>query len=91
MKLLREINERARFMEASEEASKGLEKYVSAKNWPKELDAAKDFGKEAVSHFKFKEKIPKFNAAIDSAPTVAKVQSIVINAILSGEGKGVLK
>lgn len=75
----------------SEDSTKGLEKYVDAKNWPSDLEQAKAFGKQAVSHFKFKDKIPKFKMAINKANSVAKVQFIVINAIMSGEGKAVIK
>ena len=70
--------------------TKHLEKFVDSKNWPKDLAAAKEFGKEATAQFKFKDKIEKFNNEIDKATTVAKVQSVVINAIMAGEGNKVI-
>jgi len=68
-----------------------LEFYVNAKNWPKELEAAKEFARNAILTFQWKKKAPKFLAAIDNASTVKRVQQIVINPILSGEGIGVVK
>jgi len=87
MTLLKELNERAK----EEDASRGLEQFVNGKNWPTAPDEARVFAKQATSKFKFKEKIPKFNAQLDKMTTVAKMQQLVINAIMAGEGKGVLK
>ncbi len=67
------------------------EYYMSGANWPIELEAAKEFAREAVSTFKFKEKIPKFNRQIDQITRIDKLQSLIINALLSGEGNSVIR
>lgn len=65
--------------------------YVNKDNWPSDLDHAKAFAMEALTTFKFQKKVPQFRAAVEKATTAARVQYIVINAILSGDGYGVVK
>ena len=87
MKLLREIYK----AEAAAADTDPIEYYVDAKNWPKDLDGAKAFAKQAWGKFKWKKKAAKFKDEIDRATTVARVQSLVINPLLSGEGNSVIK
>lgn len=68
-----------------------LEDYVNAANWPTDLEAAKEFAREAVTQWQWKEKAPKFLGEIDRATSIKRVQEIVIYPILSGEGNAVLK
>lgn len=44
-----------------------------------------------ASEFKFRKKVDKFAKDVDAATTVARVQFIIVNAIMSGEGMGVIK
>lgn len=66
-------------------------KYVNQANWPTELAQAKEFAKEAVTTWKWKEKAPKFIAEIERATTVKRLQEIVIYPLLSGEGLKAIK
>lgn len=68
-----------------------INKYIDKKNWPNDLYDAKQFANQALSEFKFRKKIDKFAADVDAATTVHRVQFIIINAILSGDGFGVVK
>lgn len=68
-----------------------LEQYADQTNWPTDLVEAKVFANAAVDHFKYKNKVPTFRREIESAATIKKLQFLIINAIVSGEGLGVLK
>lgn len=68
-----------------------LAKYVNAAGWPKDLEGAKQYGHEAITKWDFTEKAAKYHRLVDAADTVSKVQRIVINTLLSGEGLGVVK
>ncbi len=68
-----------------------LTDYVNSANWPTELDPAKEFAREAVSKWIWKDKAPDFLVKIDNARTIHQLQEIVIYPILSGEGNAVLK
>jgi len=68
-----------------------LEHYVNAANWPSDVEAAREFAREAINRWAFKEKAPKFLAQIDKASTVKRLQEIVIYPLLSGEGLGVVR
>lgn len=70
---------------------KDLTKYANQANWPSDLNAAKDFAREAVTTWKWKEKAPKFLAEIDEARTIKRLQEIVIYPLLSGEGMKAIK
>lgn len=68
-----------------------INKYINKNNWPNDLNDAKQFAKSALSEFKFRKKIDKFAKDVDAATTVHRVQFIIINAIMSGDGFGVIK
>lgn len=68
-----------------------MEHYIDGRNWPQDLEGAKAFANEAVDNFKYKEKIPAFKRDIESARSVEKLQYMIVNAIMSGEGLGVMK
>jgi len=68
-----------------------LSKFVNQNNWPKELEDAREFARDAVMNWKWKEKSPMFLAQIDNAKTVKRLQEIVIFPLLSGEGMKVIK
>ena len=66
-----------------------MEYYINASNWPTSLDDAKAFAREAVDNFKYKSKQEQFYRDIDSAVSVKKLQFMIVNAMLSGEGLSV--
>ena len=68
-----------------------LEDYANASNWPTSLEEAKQFAHDAISHFKWKNKIPVFAQQIETATTIKRLQEIVIYPILSGEGMKSIK
>lgn len=68
-----------------------MEQYIDQTNWPTDLAEAKVFANQAVDNFKFKEKIPAFKRDIEKAQSVDKLQFMIVNAIMSGEGLGVMK
>lgn len=68
-----------------------LGQYINKDNWPKDLPSAKVFANEAVQNFKFKQKIPAFQRDIAKAPSVEKLQFMVVNALMSGEGLSVVR
>ena len=65
--------------------------YVSEVNWPNELEPARDFARQAVSEWKWKDKSEKILREIEKAGTIKRLQQLVIYPILSGEGIGVIK
>lgn len=77
--------------ESKNVTSEELEYYVNEANWPTDLEAAKEFAKEAVLKWQWNEKKPRFIAKIDRARTVKQVQELLIYPLLSGEGMGVIK
>ena len=68
-----------------------LTKYVNAAGWPRDLEAAKKYGHEAITKWDFTEKAAKFHRIVDDATSVAAVQKVVINTLLSGEGLATIK
>lgn len=68
-----------------------LEKYAAAANWPSDLSAAKEFARQAINEWDFKQKAPEFLAKIDRATTIKRLQELIIYSMLSGQGHGVIK
>lgn len=66
-------------------------RYIDQTNWPTDLEKAKQFAREAVGEWKWKDKAPKFLRQIDRATSVKRLQEIVIYPLLSGEGLAVIK
>lgn len=78
-------------LKEAKQSSKELEYYANKDNWPSDLEKAKEFAKGALKKWKWKEKAPKFISKIENASSVSKVQELVLNTMLSGEGLGVTK
>lgn len=70
---------------------KDLNYYANKDNWPSDLVLAKEFAKQAIKEWDFKEKAPRFIAQIEAAPTVKRVQELTLYPLLSGEGLKVIK
>jgi len=68
-----------------------VEFYVDDRNWPQDLDEAKEFAAEAIEAWAFKDKQEKFLMEINACSTLKRVQELVIYPLLSGEGIGVIK
>lgn len=68
-----------------------LEKYINQNNWPKGLEASKEFAHKAIKEWIFKDKQKKFHIEVENATSVAKVQQIICNTFLSGEGLSTIK
>ena len=67
-----------------------MDKYINQANWPTTIESAKDFAKEALDEMKYRNNVPALTRAVENATSVKRVQMIVINSILSGEGLKVL-
>ena len=70
---------------------KVLEFYANKKNWPLDLEEARKFAQEAIHQWNWPEKAPKFLALIDQAPTIKRMQELVLYPMLSGEGAAVIR
>ena len=68
-----------------------MNKYIDQRNWPSDLEAARLFAFRAIKEMKYKNSVPKLMRAVEQAPTVAKIQKVVINAIFKGDGFGVIR
>ena len=65
--------------------------YINKDNWPSDIEGAREFAREALECFKYRDEVPKLLKAVEQATCVARVQYIIVNAILSGEGNKVIK
>lgn len=65
--------------------------FINQDNWPTDVDDARAFGLQALKYFRYRDQVPKLTAAVQRATTVQRIQHIIINAILSGEGYRVIK
>lgn len=74
-----------------QQTPKHLEQYANKDTWPKDLPAAKEYARQAVNEFQWKDKVPELLAEIDKATRIARLQEIVIYPLLSGEGNFVIK
>lgn len=70
---------------------KDLNYYANKSNWPLDLVQAKEFAREAINTWVWKEKAPRFIAQIESATSVRRVQELTLYSLLSGEGLKVIK
>ena len=68
-----------------------MDKYINQSNWPTELEASRLFALQALKDMKYRNNVPKLMRAVEAAPSVKRVQMIIINAILSGEGLRVVR
>lgn len=69
---------------------KPVEYYVDESNWPSTLEEAKQFAREALEAWAYKDKVPQFLEEVDKATSILRVQKIVVYPLLSGEGLGVI-
>ena len=70
---------------------KQLETIISKLNLAKTLDEAKDLARQYIKEMKFQKKAEKLLRDLEKATNVARVQKLIIDIHLSGEGNGVVK
>ncbi len=68
-----------------------MDKYIDQKNWPAGLEASRLFALQAIKEMKYRNNVPRLMRAVEEAPTVTRVQKVIINAILAGEGMRVVR
>ena len=64
--------------------------FVAAENWPDTVAEARIFAHKAIDTFKFERKKAEFRRLVDKFNTVERIQRLIINALLSGEGLCIL-
>ena len=68
-----------------------LEYYVNKDNWPTDLEEAREFARQAISEWKFKDKVEKHLRNVERATSVERLQQLIVQTMLSGEGLGTIK